>query len=79
MSKKTNRFTEAVYSWLLWATNNDSAARLEREFDIAFFIVNTLALLLGSGFLVYIQEYAWIAFLVIEYIWAWDNMRHNRE
>ena len=80
MSKKEmNKFTEAIYNWLLWATNNDSTPRLEREFDIAFFIINTLVLILGVGVLIYIKEYAWIAFLVIEYVWAWDSMRHNRE
>ena len=64
--------------WLLYLTNNEEQSRHEEGFDIAFFIINTLALIFGTAVLIYIEEPHWIAFLVIEYTWALDNMRHNR-
>lgn len=70
-------------SWLkkffLYVTNNESVSRHEEEFDIAFFIINTLAVLLGGAYLGYIGQWEWLPFLVIEYTWAIDTMRHNRE
>ena len=65
-------------SFLLYVTNNENASRHEQEFDIAFFVINTLAVLLGGAYLTYINEWQWIPFLVIEYTWAVDTMRHNR-
>jgi len=65
-------------NWLRWVTNNEHHPRHEIEFDIVFFIINTIALV-GGGYLFYINgEARWIAVLVIEYNWALDNMRHNR-
>ncbi|MEY4747115.1 MAG: hypothetical protein RLZZ416_164 [Candidatus Parcubacteria bacterium] len=64
--------------WLLYVTNNEERSRHEEEFDIAFFIVNTLAVIVGSAYLAYVDEWQWIPFLVIEYTWAMDTMRHNR-
>ena len=64
--------------WLLYVTNNLPSSRHEVEFDIAFFIINTVAVAVGSIYFVYIQEWQWIPFLVIEYTWAIDTMRHNR-
>lgn len=64
--------------WLLYITNNESTARHEKGFDIAFFVINTIALLVGGAYLGYIGEWQWIPFLVIEYTWAIDTMRHNR-
>ena len=65
-------------NWFLYVTNNEKVSRHEEEFDIAFFIINTAALIIGTAVLFYYHEPHWIAFLVIEYIWALDNMRHNR-
>jgi hypothetical protein len=65
-------------SWLLYITNNEPVSRHEEAFDIAFFIINTIAVIVGSIYLGYIQEWHWIPFLVIEYTWAIDTMRHNR-
>lgn len=64
--------------WLLYITNNEEVSRHEEVFDIGFFIVNTIALVFGSIYLLYIGQWEWIAFLVIEYTWAMDTMRHNR-
>ncbi len=63
---------------LLYITNNEEVSRHENAFDIMFFIVNTVAVVLG-GLLLYIyHEPQWIPFLIIEYTWALDSMRHNR-
>ena len=64
--------------FLLYVTNNEESSRHEEWFDIAFFLVNTTALIFGSWYLAYIGYWEWIAFLVIEYTWAMDTMRHNR-
>lgn len=63
---------------LLYITNNEPVSRHEEAFDIAFFIINTLAVALGSAYFFYIAQWEWIPFLVIEYTWAMDTMRHNR-
>lgn len=64
--------------FLLYVTNNDQNPRDEQKFDFAFFIINTTALVLGSVLLFWYGEPQWIPFLIIEYTWALDNMRHNR-
>ena len=64
--------------FLLYITNNEELSRHEVGFDVAFFIINTCALVLGSMYLAHIGDWEWIAFLVIEYTWAIDTMRHNR-
>lgn len=64
--------------WLLYVTNNLADSKHEVEFDIAFFIINTIAVFAGSAFFIYTDEWQWIPFLVIEYTWAIDTMRHNR-
>ena len=67
-----------VRKWLLYVTNNEETSQHETEFDIAFFVINTVALIAGSIYLAHIGYWEWIAFLVIEYTWAMDTMRHNR-
>jgi len=64
--------------WLLYITNNEDDPRHEKEFDVAFFLINTVALIVGSYLLIEKDMAEWIAFLVIEYTWAVDTMRHNR-
>jgi hypothetical protein len=73
-AKPANKFLK----WLCWVTNNEDRPKREVEFDMAFFLVNTICLFLGTVFFIYNKEYPWIAVLVIEYNWALDNMRHNR-
>ena len=63
---------------LLYITNNEKISRHEEAFDIGFFIINTLAVIFGGIYLAYVGEWQWIAFLIIEYTWAIDTMRHNR-
>ncbi len=65
--------------FLLYITNNEEMPRHEPQFDIAFFVINTVALVVGCVLLSVSGEIAWIPFLIIEYTWALDNMRHNRE
>jgi hypothetical protein len=64
--------------WLLYITNNEEVSRHEEAFDIAFFIVNTIASIFGVAMFIIHNEPQWIPVLVIEYTWALDNMRHNR-
>jgi hypothetical protein len=70
---------DTLWRWLCWVTNNEFHPKHEVEFDIAFFIINTICLIFGLWWFIKTKEYAWIAVLVIEYNWAMDNMRHNRE
>lgn len=63
---------------LLYITNNETVSRHEELFDIAFLIVNTVALGFGVWMFVRHGESQWIPVLVIEYTWALDSMRHNR-
>ena len=67
-----------IWDWLLYITNNEKESRHEQNFDIAFFIINTFALLFGIVMFIIYDELQWIAVLIIEYTWAMDNMRHNR-
>lgn len=67
-----------IKKFLFYITNNEEVSRHEEIFDIGFFIINTVALIFGTIYLIYVQDFSWIAFLVIEYTWAMDTMRHNR-
>ena len=67
-----------IKGWLRYVTNNEEVSRHEEVFDIAFFIINTLAVIFGTIFFLLHNEPQWIAVLIIEYTWALDNMRHNR-
>lgn len=62
----------------MYLTNNEQISRHEEHFDIVFFVINTLAVLLGIFLFVEYGEPQWIPVLIIEYTWALDNMRHNR-
>ena len=64
--------------WFLYITNNEEVSRHEEFFDAIFFIINTIALILGIFMFITYEEPHWIPVLVIEYTWALDNMRHNR-
>ena len=63
---------------LLYLTNNERHSRHEEIFDVIFFIVNTIALLMGAFLFSVNNESQWIPVLAIEYMWAFDNLRHNR-
>lgn len=67
-----------IWDFFLYITNNEKESRHEHIFDVIFFIVNTLALTIGTWLFIHYKEPQWIAVLVIEYTWAMDNMRHNR-
>jgi hypothetical protein len=67
-----------LHKWLLYITNNEETSRHEEFFDVIFFIINTIALVFGIALFIKYNEPQWIAVLVIEYAWAFDNMRHNR-
>ena len=70
--------TNMILKFLRYITNNEARSRHEVEFDMIFWVVETVALILGTWILVVVDEKQWIAFLVIEYCWAMDNLRHNR-
>ena len=67
-----------MWNWLLYLTNNEQKSRHEQGFDIAFLIINTVALVFGVFMFITYGEPQWIPVLIIEYTWALDNMRHNR-
>ena len=67
-----------IHKWLLYLTNNEETPRHEEIFDMGYFIVNTLALIIGTLLFIKYNEPQWIPVLVIEYTWAYDNLRHNR-
>jgi len=67
-----------MWKVLQYITNNEAQSRHEEIFDAVFWVVNTVALIIGIVLLIRRREPEWIAFLVIEYCWAMDNMRHNR-
>jgi len=67
-----------IKKWLLYITNNEEVSRHEEGFDIVFFIINTVASIIGIYLFILHNEPQWIAVLIIEYTWALDNMRHNR-
>ena len=67
-----------IWRWLLYITNNEETSRHEQQFDVAFFIINTLTLFFGVAMFVIYKEPQWIPVVVIEYTWAFDNMRNNR-
>jgi len=67
-----------IKKFLLYITNNEDKPRDEAAFDMVFFIVNTAALIIGGAYLAHIRSWEWIPFLIIEYTWAIDTMRHNR-
>jgi hypothetical protein len=69
----------SLWHWFCWITNNEFHPKHEVEFDIAFFIINTICLAVGIAFFIIKNEPQWIGVLVIEYTWALDNMRNNRE
>lgn len=67
-----------LHKLFLYITNNEEISRHEEGFDIAFFIINTIAVFFGIVMFIIHDEPQWIPVLVIEYTWALDNMRHNR-
>jgi hypothetical protein len=68
----------SIRQFLLYVTNNEDVSRHETGFDIAFFIINTVALVGGGAYLAYYGMWEWVPFLLIEYTWAIDTIRHNR-
>ena len=67
-----------LWNWLLYLTNNEESSRHEQEFDVAFLIINTIALFFGVFLFISYNASEWIPMLIIEYTWAFDNMRNNR-
>lgn len=63
---------------MLYITNNEEISRDEEIFDAIFFFVNTIALIFGIVMFVTHGDPEWIPVLIIEYSWAFDNMRNNR-
>ncbi len=69
---------EKLWRWFLYITNNEERSRHEEYYDVAFFIINTAAIIFGVPMFIVHGEPQWIPVLIIEYTWALDNMRHNR-
>lgn len=67
-----------IPKWLLYLTNNEEQSRHEELFDTIFLIINTVALVFGIFLFIKYDAREWIPVLVIEYTWAFDNMRNNR-
>jgi hypothetical protein len=68
----------AMRKFLRYITNNEAVSRHEEFFDQIFWLIETAALFLGIWILLAKHSAEWIPFLVIEYCWAMDNLRHNR-
>ena len=67
-----------IWNWMLYLTNNEETSRHEQLFDVGFLIVNTIALIFGILLFTIHGASEWIPVLIIEYTWAWDNMRNYR-
>ena len=67
-----------LWKWLLYLTNNEEKSRHEELFDVGFLFINTIAVILGIIMFIIYKEPQWIPVVVIEYTWAFDNMRNNR-
>ena len=72
-----------IYSWLLWLTNNSDVDKREQrkqeiKFDIFFIILVIVCGLFGVSIFLIKHQIEWIPVVIIEMIWAWDNIRHNR-
>jgi len=67
-----------IRRWFQYITNNEEVSRHEEIFDAIFFVVNTIAIGFGIWLFIVHGEPQWIPVLVIEYLWAFDNLRHNR-
>lgn len=67
-----------MWKFLKYITNNEDRSRHEEIFDAIFWVIETLALIFGTWILLMKHSAEWIPFLVIEYCWAMDNLRHNR-
>ncbi|MCX6722192.1 MAG: hypothetical protein NTY04_03305 [Candidatus Staskawiczbacteria bacterium] len=68
----------STWNWLMYITNNEKTSRHEPVFDVIFMIINTAALIIGIYMFIAHDASEWIPILVIEYTWAFDNMRNNR-
>lgn len=68
-----------LYKFLLYVTNNEEHPRDEEKWDIAGFIISTTVLSIGIYLICIYKEILWAPFLIIEYLWYIDNMRHNRQ
>jgi hypothetical protein len=56
-----------IWRWLLYITNNEETSRHEQHFDVAFFIINTIALVGGITLFTVYESAEWIPVLIIEY------------
>ena len=72
---------EKLWKWLCWVTNNETHPKHETEFDVFFFIVNTLTLIFGSYYFIMAgkETAPFVCLLVIEFTWSLDTLRNNRE
>ena len=70
-----------IWKWLCWVTNNEKNPKHEVEFDIVFFIVNTLTIIIGIPYMIISGggNAPFATLLIIEYTWALDTLRNNRE
>jgi len=67
-----------LWNWLLYLTNNEEESRHEQIFDVVFLFINTIALIVGACLFISHGDPEWIPVMIIEYTWAFDNMRNNR-
>lgn len=67
-----------LYKLLAYLTNNSGRLEDEVVFDIVGFLVGLIALIFGIVILLIKKQPEWIAFLVLEAVWAFDTLRHNR-
>jgi hypothetical protein len=70
-----------IWNWLCWVTNNEKKPKHEVEFDMVFFIANTLTLVIGAPLMLLAgkETAPFAALLIIEYTWSLDTLRNNRD
>ena len=80
------KFLQTLYDWLLYLTNNEEQKTRkewladERKFDVIFFL--TIVFCLVTGIICFLfpgtEKFGWMCMLIIECVWCFDNLRHNR-
>lgn len=76
--KKNKSIRHKIYHFLLYLTNNLPISKHEKEWDIAFFILEFFAGIGGMIYFIIKHEIGWCLVILIETCWSIDNLRTNR-
>jgi len=67
-----------LYKFLLYVTNNEEKPRDEEVWDMIFFLIEFFATIGGCIFFIIKNQPEWMPVIIIEFCWAFDQLRHNR-